>query len=128
MLIAYRPELENPPREGGFGIITDGGMIQLAPGLNQDVPELQWKTARENRTVKRLMTIGAIEEVKERITVETIPQDVQTLVNMPLVEAFRTIEVIHDLDQLLAWKKIEGRVRIRNAITKRQEAIKAGKA
>jgi hypothetical protein len=128
MLIAYRPELENPPREGGFGIITDGGMIQLAPGLNQDVPELQWKTARENRTVKRLMNIGAIEEVKERITVETIPQDVQTLVNMPLVEAFRTIEVIHDVEQLTAWKKIEGRIRIRNAITKRQEAIKTGKA
>ena len=128
MLIAYRPELENPPREGGFGIITDGGMIQLAPGLNQDVPELQWKTARENRTVKRLMSIGAIEEVKERITVENIPQDVQTLINMPLVEAFRTIEVIHDVEQLTEWKKNEGRVRIRNAITKRQEAIKIGKA
>jgi len=128
MLIAYRPELENPPREGGFGIITDGGMIQLAPGLNQDVPEVQWKTARENSTVKRLMNIGAIEEVKERITVETIPQDVQSLTNMPLVEAFRIIEVIHDLDQLIAWRKIEGRIRVRNAIAKRQEAIKAGKA
>jgi hypothetical protein len=128
MLIAYRPELENPPREGGFGIITDGGMIQLAPGLNQDVPELQWKTARENKTVKRLMTIGAIEEVKERITVENIPQDVQTLINMPLVEAFRIIEVIHDVEQLTEWKKNEGRVRVRNAITKRQEAIKIGKA
>jgi len=128
MLIAYRPELENPPREGGFGIITDGGMIQLAPGLNQDVPELQWKTARENKTVKRLMNIGAIEEVKERITVETIPQDVQTLINMPLVEAFRIIEVIHDVEQLTEWKKSEGRVRVRNAITKRQEAIKIGKA
>jgi hypothetical protein len=128
MLIAYRPELENPPREGGFGIITDGGMIQLAPGLNQDVPELQWKTARENRTVKRLMNIGAIEEVKERITVENIPQDVQTLINMPLVEAFRIIEVIHDVEQLTEWKKNEGRVRVRNAITKRQEAIRIGKA
>jgi hypothetical protein len=128
MLIAYRPELENPPREGGFGIITNGGMIQLAPGLNQDVPEAQWKTARENQTVKRLMTIGAIEEVKERISVETIPQDVQTLSNMPLVEASRIIEIIHDVDQLAEWKKIEGRVRVRNAITKRQEAIKAGRA
>lgn len=128
MLIAYRPELENPPREGGFGIITDAGMIQLAPGLNQDVPELQWKTARENKTVKRLMNIGAIEEVKERITVETVPQNVQTLINMPLVEALRTIEVIHDVDQLIEWKKSEGRIRIRNAITKRQEAIKTGRA
>ena len=128
MLIAYRPELENPPREGGFGIITDSGMIQLAPGLNQDVPELQWKTARENKTVKRLMNIGAIEEVKERITVETVPQNVQTLINMPLVEALRTIEVIHDVDQLIEWKKSEGRIRIRNAITKRQEAIKTGRA
>ena len=128
MLIAYRPELENPPREGGFGIITETGMIQLAPGLNQDVPELQWKTARENKTVKRLMNIGAIEEVKEQITVETIPQSVQTLINMPLVEALRTIEVIHEVDQLTEWKKSEGRIRIRNAITKRQEAIKTGKA
>lgn len=128
MLIAYRPELENPPREGGFGIITQDGMIQLAPGLNQDVPETQWKTARENSTVKRLMTIGAIEEVREQVTVETIPHDVQTLSNLPLIEASRIIELIHDLDQLAAWKKIEGRVRVRNAIAKRQESIKTGKA
>ena len=128
MLIAYRPELENPPREGGFGIITDGGMIQLVPGVNQEVPENQWKKARENLTVKRLMTIGAIEEVKEQPTVETIPHDVQTLANLPVIEASRTIEIIHDLDQLAAWKKIEGRVRVRNAIAKRQEAIKTGRA
>jgi hypothetical protein len=74
------------------------------------------------------MNIGAIEEVKEQLTVETIPQNVQTLINLPLVEAFRTIEVIHDLDQLTEWKKSEGRIRIRNAISKRQEAIKTGKA
>jgi hypothetical protein len=96
MLIAYRPELENPPREGGFGIITDGGMIQLAPGLNQGVPEDQWKKARDNSTVKRMMTIGAIEEVREQPTVETIPHDVQTLANLPIIEASRTIELIHD--------------------------------
>ena len=128
MLIAYRPELENPPREGGFGIITDGGMIQLTPGLNQDVPESQWRIAQENAIVKKLITIGAIEEVREQPTVETIPHDVQTLANLPIIEASRTIEVIHDLDQLASWKKIEGRVRVRNAIAKRQEAIKAGRA
>jgi hypothetical protein len=128
MLIAYRPELENPPREGGFGIITDIGMIQLAPGLNQEVPESQWKQARENRTVKRLMSIGAIEELKEQVTVETIPHDVQTLADIPIVEALRAIEIIHDEDQLSQWKKIEGRVRVRNAINKRLEAIRLGKA
>jgi len=128
MLIAYRPELENPPREGGFGIITDGGMIQLTPGLNQEVPEGQWKVARENRTVKRLMAIGAIEELKEQLTVENIPQDVRTLSQLPLVEAIRTVELIHDPEQLGDWKKIEGRVRIRNAINKRLEAIRTGKA
>jgi hypothetical protein len=128
MLIAYRPELENPPREGGFGIITDSGMIQLAPGLNQEIPEQQWLKARENASIKRLMTIGAIEEVREQLTVEEIPHDVQTLSNMPLIEAIRTIEIIHDLGQLTEWKKIEGRVRVRNAIAKRQEAIKIGRA
>ncbi|CAB5223518.1 hypothetical protein UFOVP383_116 [uncultured Caudovirales phage] len=128
MLIAYRPDLENPPREGGFGVVTEAGLIQLAPGLNQEVPEQQWLKARQNATVKRLMAIGAIEEVQERITVEEIPQDVQSLSNMPLVEAFRVIEIIHDVEQLAEWKKIEGRVKVRNAIAKRQELIKAGRA
>ena len=128
MLIAYRPDLENPPREGGFGVVTEAGLIQLAPGLNQEVPEQQWLQARQNATVKRLMAIGAIEEVQERLTVEEIPQDVQSLSNMPLVEAFRVIEIIHDVEQLAEWKKIEGRIKVRNAIAKRQEAIKAGRA
>jgi len=128
MLIAYRPELENPPREGGFGIIMERGMIQLAPGLNQEVPDDQWKEARENRMVKRLMAIGAIEEVREQITVEKIPQSIETLTNIPLVEALRTIELIHDDNQLTDWKKVEGRVRVRNAINKRLDAIKRGAA
>lgn len=128
MLIAYRPELENPPREGGFGIIMGGGMIQLTPGLNQEVPDDQWKQARENRMVKRLMAIGAIEEVREQITVEKIPQSIDTLTNIPLVEALRTIELIHDDNQLNDWKKVEGRVRVRNAINKRLDGIKRGAA
>ena len=128
MLIAYRPDLENPPREGGFGVVTEAGLIQLAPGLNQEVPEQQWLQARQNATVKRLMAIGAIEEVQVRLTVEEIPQDVQSLSNLPLIEAIRTIELIQTTEQLVEWKKIEGRVRVRNAIAKRVESIKAGRA
>lgn len=128
MLIAYRPELENPPREGGFGIITETGLIQLTPGLNQEIPESQWQQARKNATVKRMMAIGAIEEVKEQLTVEEIPHDTQTLALMPLLDALRIIEIIHDAEKLTEWKKIESRIRVRNAIAKRQEAIKIGKA
>ena len=128
MLIAYRPDLENPPREGGFGVVTEAGLIQLAPGLNQEVPEQQWLQARQNATVKRLMAIGAIEEVQERLTVEEIPQDVQSLSSLPLIEAIRTIELIQTTEQLVEWKKIEGRVRVRNSIAKRLESIKAGRA
>jgi hypothetical protein len=74
MLIAYRPELENPPREGGLGVITDVGMIQLSPGVNSDVPETKWAQARSNATVKRLLAIGAIEELKDTPTVQDIPR------------------------------------------------------
>lgn len=126
MLIAYRPELENPPREGGFGIITDSGLIQLSPGVNSDVPETKWAMARTNGTVKRLMAIGAIEEVKQTATVQEIPQHVSTLAGMPLNEAFRLLEIMHDEEQLTSWKKIEGRVKIRNAINKRLENIRSG--
>ena len=128
MLIAYRPELENPPREGGFGIITDVGMIQLSPGLNTDVPETKWAQARSNGTVKRLMAIGAIEEVKEQPTVQDIPHNVETLTNLPLTDALRMLEIMHDEEQLRSWKSMEGRIRIRNAIGKRLEAIRIGKA
>ena len=127
MLIAYRPELENPPREGGFGIITDAGMIQLSPGVNTDVPETKWDIARKSGTVKRLMAIGAIEEVKEQATIQDVPTSIDTLIQLPLNEAFRLLEIMHDEDQLRQWKGKEARVRIRNAINKRLENIKAGK-
>jgi hypothetical protein len=128
MLIAYRPDLENPPREGGLGVITDAGMIQLSPGVNSDVPDTKWAQARNNGTVKRLMAIGAIEELKDTPTVQDIPTKVSTLAQLPLTDALRMIEIMHDEDQLQDWKKAEGRVRIRNAINKRLEAIRAGKA
>lgn len=127
MLIAYRPELENPPREGGFGVITDAGIIQLSPGVNPDVPETKWAMARQNQIVKRLMAIGAIEELKAQPTVQEIPQSVQTLTELPLSEAIRMIEIMHDSVQLTDWKKVEGRVRVRNSIAKRLEAIRLGK-
>jgi hypothetical protein len=37
------------------------------------------------------------------------------------------IEIMHDEEQLSDWKKIEGRIRVRNAINKRIEAVRAGK-
>jgi hypothetical protein len=128
MLIAYRPELENPPREGGFGVITDSGLIQLSPGVNAEVPDTKWAAARQNPTVKRLMAIGAIEELKQTPTVQDIPQSVQTLSQLPLTDALRMIEIMHDEEQLKDWAKIEGRIRVRNAINKRKEAIRTGKA
>jgi hypothetical protein len=108
MLIAYRPELENPPREGGLGVITDVGMIQLSPGVNSDVPETKWAQARSNATVKRLLAIGAIEELKDTPTVQDIPQKVSTLVDLSLSDAIRMIEIMHDEEQLQSWKKWKG--------------------
>lgn len=128
MLIAYRPELENPPREAGFGIITDKGLISLAPGLNQEIPDEQWEVAKANPTVKALLSIGAIEEMKERVEVETIPQNIESLSQLPLSQAIQAIELLHDEDKLASWKKIEGRVRVRNAIGRRLEAIRKGNA
>jgi len=128
MLIAYRPELENPPREGGFGVIVDQGLVQLAPGLNKDVPEQVWHAARNNTEVKRLMRIGAIEELVEQETIQETPSDLNVLSNLPQNEALRTIELIHDAELLLEWKKREGRVRVRNAIVRRRTAIAEGRA
>lgn len=128
MLIAYRPELENPPREASFGVITAKGMISLAPGLNQEIPDDQWSEAKKNATVQALLRIGALEELKERVEVETIPQSAQALAELPLSQAIQATELLHDDEKLADWKKIEGRVRVRNAISRRIEAIRTGKA
>ena len=128
MLIAYRPELENPPREAGFGIITDKGLISLTPGLNQEIPDEQWDLAKANPTVQALLNIGAIEEMKERVEIETIPQSVESLQQLPLSQAIQAIELLHDDEKLGDWNKVEGRVRVRNAINRRLEAIRTGKA
>jgi hypothetical protein len=128
MLIAYRPELENPPREASLGVITRNGLISLAPGLNQEIPDDQWEQAKENPTVKALLRIGALEELKERVEVETVPQSEESLSQLPLSQAIQAIELVHDDEKLSAWKKIEGRVRVRNAIARRIEAIRIGKA
>lgn len=128
MLIAYRPELENPPREASLGVITKNGMISLAPGLNQEIPDEQWELAKQNNTVRALLRIGAIEELKERVEVETIPQGAESLSQLPLSQAIQAIELLHDEDKLSDWKKIEGRIRVRNAINRRLEAIRTGKA
>jgi hypothetical protein len=128
MLIAYRPELENPPREASLGVITKNGMISLTPGLNQEIPDEQWELAKQNATVQSLLRIGALEELKERIEVETIPQSVESLSQLPLSQAIQAIELLHDDEKLTDWKKIEGRVRVRNAIARRVEAIRIGKA
>ena len=102
MLIAYRPELENPPREAGFGIITDKGLISLAPGLNQEIPDEQWDLAKANSTVQALLKIGAIEELKERVEVETIPQgiDSQCLMTIQACSHINTKVSLNGLTQL----------------------------
>ena len=128
MLIADRPELENPPREGGLGVVTEAGMIQLSPGAKLDVPETKWAQARQTPTVQRLMSLGAIEELKEQATVQDIPQTTDALTSLPLSEAIRLLEVMHDVEQLTDWVKVEGRTRVRNAIRRRVEAIRIGKA
>ena len=127
MLISYRPELENPPREGGFGIITDLGMIQLSPGVNTDVPDTKWHAAKNNSVVRRLMNLGAIEEVKVPAKVEDIPQDIDTLTQLPFTEALRILDAMYKEEQLEEWKRIEGRPKVRSAINKRLEAIRVGR-
>jgi hypothetical protein len=61
-------------------------------------------------------------------TVQEIPQSLETLSQLAQRDALSMIEIMHDTEQLADWKKIEGRVRIRNAIARRIENIRIGKA
>jgi hypothetical protein len=54
------------------------------------------------------------------------PRLVDTIADMPVLQAMRLVEDSFDIAQLQRWEKGEQRIRVRNAISKRISAITEG--
>jgi hypothetical protein len=137
--VAYRPELENPAREGAvsFALMDEGKLsmttISLEPGVNRKVDDQAWETLKSLDSVKALMKIGAIEEMKARATSEGSDEaDVQRdpelsdVLGLSVTDAMKVVEASFDETFLGRWKTAEGRSTVINKINQRLRSLKAG--
>lgn len=135
MLLVYRPELENPPMDKectiGFSFVGGGGLsdhIQVVAGVTRNFPEDVWEKIKDYDVVKNLLKLGALRvEADEVATTEDAPKAAgDSVADMPIAQALELIESSFDIEQLNKWIAKEQRIKVRNAIAKRIQAITEG--
>lgn len=135
MILVYRPELDNPPMAPecsitfsftGEGALMDS--VTISSGVTRDFPEETWEKIKDYPVVQSLLSRNALRidiDAEEKATIQTATTD--TLADLALGDAMTLIEASFDLDQLRRWDAKDQRVRIKNTIAKRIEAIEAGR-
>ena len=136
MILVYRPELENPPMDKectiGFSFVGGGGQpehIQVESGVTRDFPESVWERIKDYDVVKNLLKLGAlrIDAEEESTSDEVAPKVVaNTIADLPISQALELVEASFDLEQLNKWSAKEQRIKVRNAIAKRIQALTEG--
>jgi len=136
MILVYRPELENPPMDKecsiGFSFVGGGGQpehIQVEAGVTRDFPEDVWERIEGYDVVKNLLKLGALRiETEDQQTTTAAPVATSdSIADMPIATALELIEASFDTQQLEKWSTKEQRIKVRNAIAKRIQAITEGK-
>lgn len=138
MILVYRPELESPPMDKectlSFSFIGEGGgnipeTITIAAGVNRNFSDLVWEKIKTYDVVQTLLKLGALRVEAESATTEevsTSPKEVDTISDLPLSTALELVEASFDLDQLRRWDARESRIRVKNTLAKRIQAITEG--
>ena len=135
MIVVYRPELCNPPMDKettfGFSFLAQNGLTDyysLQAGINREFPEQIWEQIKEYTEVKTLLQLGAIriETVESEEPVVEASEPLDSIAELAIDKALRLIENSFDLDQLNRWNAKENRIRVKNTIAKRIQAITSG--
>lgn len=139
MIITYRPELDNPPMAKectlGFSFLPEDGKsrnvkhVRIESGVNRDFDAEMWEKVKSKNSVKKLLSLGALTVTEEiDVTAEAVidgPTE-QSLKNVDLKSALDLIDASFDADQLHKWDVKDHRIRVKNAIAKRIQAITEG--
>jgi len=137
--VAYRPELENPSREGSitFSVMDKESFkmtsVGLEPGVNRKVDDKAWELVKATESVKALMKIGAIDELMAKTADAdaesadvTGDPELQDVLGLSVTDAFKVIEASFNEAFLGRWKVAEGRSTVINKINQRLRNLKAG--
>ncbi len=131
LLVIYRPELENPPRQGSIAIAPSlkDEPIVINPGTNRGVSRDAWDSIKKTPLIGKLLAIGAIEaaEATESIP-EAAGEPVSEISDLPVDKAIVAIDHCWEIETLNSWLEIDKRIKIRNRINERIAAINEGRA
>ena len=136
MLVIYNPELENPARDKdvslGFSLITGQVVyteyVQLKPGVNRDISPELWSQIQEMPMVPELLELGALKVEEDIEVISEAPTAKGGLSSKSVKASLDLISRTFDLNLLNEWDRSENRVRIKNSIQKRIQAITSGEA
>lgn len=136
MILVYRPELESPPMDKEctitFSFVTGKGIpdsIVVSSGVNRNFPEDVWEKIKDYDVVKNLLSVGALRIDDDKELVESPAPDapeVESISTLSRDKAMRLIEESFDVEQLRRWDAKEERIPVKNAISKRIQAITEG--
>jgi len=138
--ITFKPELCNPARDKevilSFADIVakahEPNTMDLKAGINYKVVDEIWNKAKSTDAIKDLLSIGALREELDGQTedgrVISMAATETSLESVDLSKSLDLIENSFDPNQLNLWLTNESRVKVRNSINKRIEAIRGGNA
>jgi len=138
--ITFKPELCNPARDKevilSFADIVakahEPNTMNLKAGVNYKVVDAIWNKAKSTDAIKDLLSIGALREELDGQTedgrVISMAATETSLESVDLSKSLDLIENSFDPNQLNLWLTNESRVKVRNSINKRIEAIRGGNA
>ncbi len=138
--ITFRPELCNPAKDKevilSFADIVakahEPNTMDLKAGINYKVVDEIWNKAKLTDSIKDLLSIGALREELDEQTedgrVISVAATETSLESVDLSKSLDLIENSFDPNQLSQWIAKESRVKVRNSINKRIEAIRVGNA
>ena len=119
----------------GFSFLPEDGKsrnvkhTRINSGVNRNFDESLWDRIKDKSTVKNLLSLGAL-VVTQEVDVEAVAvvdaPTAETLKNVDLKIALSLIEASFDTDQLQQWDVRDQRIRVKNAIAKRIQAITEG--
>ena len=136
MILVYRPELDNPPVAAeaslGFSLLPKEGerkvdYVSIESGVNRDFSEELWGRINGYAIVQRLLKLGAL-TIQEEATEPEVSEIAQEHIkDVPLQDALLLINSTFNVEQLSKWDAKDQRIKVKNAIAQRINAINEGK-
>ena len=136
MILVYRPELDNPPVAAeaslGFSLLPKEGertvdYVSIDAGVNRNFSDELWGRIKSRNVIQRLLKLGAL-TIQEEATESEVSEVVQEHIkDVPLQDALSLISTTFSVEQLSKWDAKDQRIRVKNAIAQRINAINEGK-